>query len=127
MNRHNLAKQAGKDKQNSDYVTGDVVGYISGGNNGLYEIYKVHSNTCVSIKPLKGSLLLQRVTSTALLRHATVTEIQAGKRSGNTDLVILNMGDDLNIENHISKNCRVISIDFSKFLSRALHAQKEMT
>lgn len=127
MNRHNLAKQVGKDKQNSDYVTGDVVVYISVGNNELHEIYKVHSNTCVSIKPLKGSLLLQRVTSAALLRHATVTEIQAGKRSLNTDLVILDMGDDHDIENHISKNCRVISNDFSKFLSRALNAQKEMT
>lgn len=52
MNRHNLAKQAGKDKQNSDYVTGDVVDYISGGNNAIHDICKFHSNTCVSIKPL---------------------------------------------------------------------------
>ncbi|EXB28058.1 hypothetical protein J537_1038 [Acinetobacter baumannii 1437282] len=37
------------------------------------------------------------------------------------------MGDDHDIENNISKNCRVISNDFSKFLSRALNAQKEMT
>ncbi|MCH7293592.1 hypothetical protein MMP65_19355 [Acinetobacter sp. ANC 3926] len=55
---------------------------------------------------------------------------QSGKDKHNSDdstQVILIMGADRHIENHISKNCRVISNDVSKFLSRALNAQKEMT
>lgn len=55
---------------------------------------------------------------------------QSDKDKHNSDdstQVILIMGTDRHIENHISKNCRVISNDVSKFLSRALNAQKEMT
>lgn len=55
---------------------------------------------------------------------------QSDKDKHNSDdstQVILIMGADRHIENHISKNCRVINDDVSKFLSRALNAQKEMT
>ena len=127
---NNVAEHLGtgkcKDPQHeakTNFVVGDVVVYSEGENISLNEIYKVHSSTCVSVKPFQGSLLAQRFASIDLLRHATVAEIQAKRRLPQVD----DMGDDAHIENHISRSCRVVSNDESVHLGRALKALGEVS
>jgi len=85
------------------FKVGDKVVYLSKiapEHDDIYEIYHLSEDSC-----FMSHLGFDYKAMFEYIRHATPEEIAAGHRIDN------DMGDDSHIENHISKNCKVIDYD----------------